>query len=156
MYLNKVFLIGNLTRDPELKALPSGSKVASLSIATNRVWKDQAGARQEATEYHNLVSFGRQAENLAQYAKKGSSLFVEGRIQTRSWDGQDGKKNYRTEIVIDTFQFGPKTGGFSNDSASRPSTSGVSDGEAPQKSAPADLDTIEYPDEEINHEDIPI
>jgi single-strand DNA-binding protein len=155
MYLNKVFLIGNLTRDPELKALPSGSKVASLSLATNRVWKDQAGARQEATEYHNLVSFGRQAENLAQYAKKGSSLFIEGRIQTRSWDGQDGKKNYRTEVIIDTFQFGPKAGGF--DGAARPAmnTSGISDSEAPQKSAPADLDTIEYPDEEINLEDIP-
>jgi single-strand DNA-binding protein len=104
MYLNKVLLIGNLTRDPELKALPSGSKVASLALATNRVWKDQAGARQEATEYHNIVAFGRQAENLAQYAKKGSSLYIEGRIQTRSWDGQDGKKNYLTEIVIDSFQ----------------------------------------------------
>jgi single-strand DNA-binding protein len=159
MYLNKVFLIGNLTRDPELKALPSGSKVASISMATNRVWKDQAGARQEATEYHNVVAFGRQAENLAQYARKGSSLFVEGRIQTRSWDGQDGKKNYRTEIIIDNFQFGPKPGGFSGDAAPRPSMSGqgsnMSDGEAPQKSAPADLDTIEYPDEEINLEDIP-
>ncbi len=158
MYLNKVFLIGNLTRDPELKALPSGSKVASLSLATNRVWKDQAGARQEATEYHNLVSFGRQAENLAQYARKGSSLFIEGRIQTRSWDGQDGKKNYRTEIIIDNFQFGPKTGGFGDAQASAPrpsSNSGVSDAEAPQKGAPADLDTIEYPDEEINLEDIP-
>ncbi|MES2224736.1 MAG: single-stranded DNA-binding protein [Patescibacteria group bacterium] len=156
MYLNKVFLIGNLTRDPELKALPSGSKVASLSLATNRVWKDQAGARQEATEYHNLVSFGRQAENLAQYARKGSSLFVEGRIQTRSWDSQDGKKNYRTEVIIDNFQFGPKAGGFDGNSAPRPSSSsGISDGEAPQKSAPADLDTIEYPDEEINLEDIP-
>ncbi|MDB5254682.1 MAG: single-strand binding protein single-strand DNA-binding protein [Candidatus Nomurabacteria bacterium] len=154
MYLNKVFLIGNLTRDPEIKALPSGSKVASISLATNRVWKDQAGARQEATEYHNTVAFGRQAENLAQYAKKGASLFVEGRIQTRSWDGQDGKKNYRTEIIIDSFQFGPKAGGF-GDAAPRPSASGVSDAEAPQKSAPADLDTIEYPDEEINLEDIP-
>ncbi len=156
MYLNKVFLIGNLTRDPEIKALPSGSKVASISLATNRVWKDQAGARQEATEYHNLVSFGRQAENLAQYARKGSSLFVEGRIQTRSWDGQDGKKNYRTEIIIDTFQFGPKAGGFAASDAVRPTGgSGISDGEAPQKGAPADLDTIEYPDEEINLEDIP-
>jgi single-strand DNA-binding protein len=153
MYLNKVFLIGNLTRDPEIKALPSGSKVASISLATNRVWKDQAGARQEATEYHNLVSFGRQAENLAQYARKGSSLFVEGRIQTRSWDGQDGKKNYRTEIIIDNFQFGPKAGGFGD--APRPAASPVSDAEAPQKGAPADLDTIEYPDEEINLEDIP-
>lgn len=155
MYLNKVFLIGNLTRDPELKALPSGSKVASISLATNRVWKDQSGARQEATEYHNIVAFGRQAENLAQYARKGSSLFVEGRIQTRSWDGQDGKKNYRTEIIIDNFQFGPKASG-SFDGAARPTpSSGVSDAEAPQKSAPADLDTIEYPDEEINLEDIP-
>lgn len=154
MYLNKAFLIGNLTRDPELKALPSGSKVASISLATNRVWKDQSGARQEATEYHNVVAFGRQAENLAQYARKGSSLFVEGRIQTRSWDGQDGKKNYRTEIVIDNFQFGPKSGGFEGGSP-RPTSSGISDAEAPQAGAPADLDTIEYPDEEINLEDIP-
>jgi single-strand DNA-binding protein len=155
MYLNKVFLIGNLTRDPELKALPSGSKVASISLATNRVWKDQAGARQEATEYHNIVAFGRQAENLAQYARKGSSLFVEGRIQTRSWDGQDGKKNYRTEIIIDNFQFGPKAGGFAASNAVSSLNAGVSDAEAPQKGAPADLDTIEYPDEEINLEDIP-
>jgi single-strand DNA-binding protein len=110
------------------------------------------------------VAFGRQAENLAQYAKKGSSLFVEGRIQTRSWDGQDGKKNYRTEIIIDNFQFGPKAGGFTDggsngaqSSFSRPAAnnSGISDAEAPQKGAPADLDTIEYPDEEINLEDIP-
>jgi single-strand DNA-binding protein len=163
MYLNKVFLIGNLTRDPELKALPSGSKVASLSLATNRVWKDQSGARQEATEYHNVVAFGRQAENLAQYSRKGSSLFIEGRIQTRSWDGQDGKKNYRTEIIIDNFQFGPKSGGFDGAPSSgrasmdgaRPQSSGISDAEAPQQGAPADLDTIEYPDEEINLEDIP-
>lgn len=159
MYLNKVFLIGNLTRDPELKALPTGNKVASISMATNRVWKDQSGARQEATEYHNVVAFGRQAENLAQYSRKGSSLFVEGRIQTRSWDGQDGKKNYRTEIIIDNFQFGPKTGGFQSDVSGRASMDGArhdsAESEAPQKSAPADLDTIEYPDEEINLEDIP-
>ncbi len=150
MYLNKVFLIGNLTRDPELKALPSGVKVASISLATNRVWKDQNGARQESTEYHNLVSFGRQAETLAQYCKKGSSLYVEGRIQTRSWDGQDGQKRYRTEIIIDTFQFGPKTGG-----AGAPMPSGKTDAETPQAAAKDDLDTIEYPDEEINLEDIP-
>ncbi len=150
MYLNKVFLIGNLTRDPELKALPSGVKVASISLATNRVWKDQNGARQESTEYHNLVSFGRQAETLAQYCKKGSSLYVEGRIQTRSWDGQDGQKRYRTEVIIDTFQFGPKTGG-----AGAPMSSGKTDAETPQAAAKDDLDTIEYPDEEINLEDIP-
>lgn len=154
MYLNKVFLIGNLTRDPELKALPSGSKVASIALATNRSWKDQNGAKQESTEYHNLVSFGKQAEVLAQYCKKGSSLYVEGRIQTRSWDGQDGTKKYRTEIVIDSFQFGPKAGGASMSSGGQ-SSSGYSDAEAPQTSAKPDLDTVEYPDEEINLEDIP-
>ncbi len=154
MYLNKVFLIGNLTRDPELKSLPTGTKVASISLATNRVWKDQKGARQESTEYHNLVAFARQAENLAQYAKKGSSIYIEGRLQTRSWDAQDGQKKYRTEIIIDSFQFGPKAGGVSSAGSSAPSRN-VSDAEAPQKDAGPDLDTIEYPDEEINLEDIP-
>ena len=148
MYLNKVFLIGNLTRDPELKALPSGTKVASISLATNRVWKDQKGARQESTEYHNVVAFGRQAETIAQYCKKGSSLYIEGRMQTRSWDAQDGSKKYRTEIVLEGFQFGPKGSGGAP-------ARGVSDSEAPQKDAPADLDTVEYPEEEINLEDIP-
>jgi single-strand DNA-binding protein len=151
MYLNKVFLIGNLTRDPELKAIPTGTKVASISMATNRVWKDQSGARKDATEYHNVVAFGRQAETLAQYARKGSSLYVEGRIQTRSWDAADGQKKYRTEIILDNFQFGPKPGG----APSAPRANGVSDAEAPQKDASPDLDTIEYPDEEINLEDIP-
>lgn len=150
MYLNKAFLIGNLTRDPELKALPSGSKVASISLATNRVWKDQKGARQESTEYHNVVAFGRQAETIAQYCKKGSSLYIEGRIQTRSWDAQDGSKKYRTEIVLEGFRFGQRASG-----AGAAPARGVSDSEAPQKDAPADLDTVEYPEEEINLEDIP-
>ncbi len=154
MYLNKVLLIGNLTRDPELKAIATGTKVASISLATNRVWKDAQGARKEATEYHNVVAFGRQAETLAQYARKGSSLMIEGRLQTRSWDGQDGKKNYRTEIILDTFQFGAKSSGMGGGPSAAP-MSAVSDAEAPQKQAPADLDTIEYPDEEINLEDIP-
>ncbi|MCC6199090.1 single-stranded DNA-binding protein [Candidatus Nomurabacteria bacterium] len=152
MYLNKVFLIGNLTRDPELRAIPTGTKVVQLGIATNRVWKDQSGARKEATEYHNVVAFGRQAETLAQYCKKGSSLYVEGRMQTRSWEGQDGKKNYRTEIVLENFQFGPKAGGTG---AGALVGARNSDAETSQKDAPTDLDTIEYPDEEINLEDIP-
>lgn len=148
MYLNKVLLYGNLTRDPELKAIPTGTKVVQIGLATNRTWKDQSGARKESTEYHNVVAFGRQAETLAQYCRKGSPLYIEGRLQTRSWEGQDGKKNYRTEIILDSFQFGPKLSG--TPTAARPT-----DAEAPQKDAPADLDTIEYPDEEINLEDIP-
>lgn len=152
MYLNKVFLIGNLTRDPELKALPTGTKVASISLATNRTWKDAQGMKKESVEYHNVVAFARQAEVIAQYCKKGSSIYIEGRIQTRSWDATDGTKKYRTEIVLENFQFGPKGGGSGTGA---PATGPHSDAEGSQGDAKADLDTIEYPEEEINLEDIP-
>jgi single-strand DNA-binding protein len=149
MYLNKVFLYGNLTRDPELKALPSGSNVANFGIATNRTYKDKNGAKQEATEFHNIVAFGRTAEVIAQYMKKGRPIFVEGRIQTRSWDDKEsGKKNYRTEVVVDNFQFGADAKGGGSPSESR----GPSNEEQP---APKDDEAIKYPDEEINPEDIP-
>src|SRR5882672_10763505 len=111
MYINKVFLFGNLTRDPELRALPSGMNVCSFSVATNRVYKDRDGKKQEQTDFHNVVVFGRQADTVNQYLKKGSSVFVEGRMQTRSWEGKDGEKKYRTEIVADRVQFGPRAGG---------------------------------------------
>src|SRR3989339_2072331 len=116
MYINKALLYGNLTRDPELKSLPSGSQVCEFSIATNRVWKDKNGAKQESADYHNIVVFGRQAELIKQYLYKGSGVFLEGRIQTRSWDAQDGTKRYRTEIVADRIQFGPKSGATSSSS----------------------------------------
>jgi single-strand DNA-binding protein len=147
MYLNKAILIGNLTRDPELRSLPSGIKVCSFSLATNRVWKDKNGARQESTDYHNVVVFGRQAETVAQYMKKGSSILVEGRMQTRSWDDKtSGEKKYRTEIVADRTQFGPK-----GSSSSAPSK----DAGAPKENKGEELDSIEYPEEDINPEDIP-
>lgn len=146
MYINKVIIYGNVTRDPELKALPSGSKVANFSVATNRTWKDQAGKKQEAVEYHNVVFFGKQAEVIAQYIHKGSGLYIEGRLSTRSWDGQDGKKNYRTEIIGDAFQFGPKGGS--------PSGTPQSGGSAPEASLP-EIDAIEYPTDDINPNDIP-
>src|SRR6201989_110058 len=101
MSLNKAIFHGNLTRDPELRSLPSGIQVASFSVATNRVWKDKNGAKQESADYHNIVVFGRQAEIVSQYMKKGSSILVEGRMQTRSWDSKEGEKKYRTEIVAD-------------------------------------------------------
>lgn len=107
MYLNKAIIVGNITKDPELKSLPSGMKVCSFSVATNRVWKDTNGAKQEATDYHNIIVFGKQAESTAQYMKKGSQIMVEGRIQTRSWD-KDNQKMYRTEIVAENVQFGSK------------------------------------------------
>ena len=142
MYLNKAMIYGNLTRDPELKSLPSGMQVCSFSIATNRVYKDRDGNRQEQTDYHNVVVFGRQAETSAQYLKKGSGAFVEGRLQTRSWD-KDGVKQYRTEIVADRVQFGPRTDG------------GSSGGAAAKGSAPQQDSAPEYPEEDINPEDIP-
>ncbi|MDH3253821.1 MAG: single-stranded DNA-binding protein [Acidobacteriota bacterium] len=103
--LNKVMLIGNLGRDPEVRSTPSGQTVASFSLATNRKWKDRDGNRQEQTEWHNIVCWGRQAEIAGQYLSKGRQIFVEGRLQTRSWDDkQSGEKRYRTEIVCDNFQ----------------------------------------------------
>jgi single-strand DNA-binding protein len=148
MYLNKAIVIGNLTRDPELKSLPSGIKVCSFSVATNRVWKDKNGARQEAVDYHNIVVFGRQAENVAQYMRKGNSILVEGRMQTRSWDDKDGVKKYRTEVVADRIQFGPK-GGSAGPSAPKSKATDTGSQKAPE------LDTIEYPEEDINPEEIP-
>ncbi len=157
MYLNKVLLYGNLTRDPELKALPSGQQLASFGMATNRTYKDKNGVKQEATEFHNIVAFARSAELIAQYMKKGQPLYIEGRLQTRSWDDKEtGKKNYRTEIVVDTFQFGPK-GGAGMGGA--PSMGAVSSGQAAtsydEQTASKSADEIKYPDEEINPEDIP-
>ncbi len=148
MYLNKAIVIGNITRDPELRNLPSGAAVASFSVATNRVWKDKTGAKQEDVQYHNIVVFGPQAQTSAQYLKKGSSVLVEGRMQTRSWDSPEGKK-YRTEIVADRVQFGNRPSG-----TGAPSASPVGNDTAPQNH-PAELDSIEYPEEEINPDDIP-
>jgi single-strand DNA-binding protein len=109
MYLNKVIILGNLTRDPELKSTPSGQKVVNISLATNRTWKDANGQKQEAVEYHNASAFGRTAENVAQYMKKGDQLYLEGRLQTRSWDDPaTSKKIYKTDIIADSIQFGSK------------------------------------------------
>lgn len=148
MYLNKAFIIGNLTRDPEIRAIPSGMQVASFSVATNRVWKDKNGAKQESTDYHNVVVFGKQADSVSKYLKKGQNVLVEGRIQTRSWESE-GKKNYRTEIVADRVQFGPKAGGFSSGQG-QPSES-----QNQSQTKAQNMETIEYPTEEINPEDIP-
>jgi single-strand DNA-binding protein len=152
MYLNKALIIGNLTRDPEIKAIPSGVKVCSFSVATNRVWKDKDGNKQESADYHNIVVFGRQAETVAQYMRKGSQVMVEGRMQTRSWDDTaTGTKKYRTEVIADRVQFGTNTGGASKGSYNPSSETK----DSPKKEDEGELDTIEYPDEQINAEDIP-
>lgn len=147
MYINKAIIYGNLTREPELKSLPSGMQVCEFGVATNRVWKDKNGQRQESVDYHNIVVFGKQAELIKQYVHKGNGLFLEGRIQTRSWDAADGTKRYRTEIVADRIQFGPK-GGSGATSQNQPSSE-TSSGKKEESAS------IEYPEEEINAEDIP-
>ena len=146
MYLNKVMLYGNLTSDPDLKSLPNGNKVVSFSIATNRSYKDANGAKKDIAEFHNIVAFGKLAEIFAQWLKKGRPVYLEGRIQTRSWEDQNGGgKKYRTEIVAENFQFGAsgKPGESENNASSSESSSAKEE----------EMDTIDYG--EINPDDIP-
>lgn len=145
MYLNKVLLYGNLTRDPELRALPSGMNVVNFSIATNRVFKDRDGKKQEQADFHNVVVFGRQADTVNQYLKKGSSVFIEGRMQTRSWE-KEGQKMYRTEVVADRVQFGPRAGGAGGGSQPQPDEGDTGGGGG---------SGIDYPKDDINPDDIP-
>lgn len=114
MNLNKVILIGRLTRDPEMRSTTSGQSVASFGLATNRNWTDSSGQKQEVTDFHNIVAWRRLAEICAQYLKKGSLIMIEGRIQTRSWQGQDGNTRYTTEIVAENMQMGPRAQGQSD------------------------------------------
>ena len=100
MDLNKTMIIGRLTRDPESRTTPNGQNVCSFSVATNRVWTDNAGQKQERVEYHNMVAWGKRADICSQYLAKGSRGYFEGHLQTRDWEGQDGVKRYRTEIIM--------------------------------------------------------
>lgn len=111
MNLNKAMIIGNLTRDPEVKTTPSGATVATFSVATNFVWNDAQGQKQERVEFHNIVAWRRLGEICGQYLHKGSKIFIEGRLQTRDWTGQDGVKRYRTEIVADNMIMLDRVGG---------------------------------------------
>ena len=156
MYINKVIIYGNLTRDPELKALPSGNKVCNFSIATNRVWKDATGKKNEAAEYHNVTFYGKPAEIIGQYMRKGSAMMVEGRLTTRSWDGPDGQKRYRTEIIGEQFQFGPKApgSGSSMPGGVYRAPDGAGNQPPAQQDVP-DVDTIEYPMGDMDPNDIP-
>ncbi|MEX0672993.1 MAG: single-stranded DNA-binding protein [Candidatus Paceibacterota bacterium] len=152
MYLNKAIIIGNLTQDPELKSLPSGVQVSNFSLATNRVYNDKDGNKQESSEFHNIVVFGRQAETSAQYLKKGQQALVEGRLQTRSWEDQNGVKKYRTEIIADRVQFGQKAGDAPAGGQGGGQKQAANTGSQQQDQQGQD---INYPDEEINPDDIP-
>ena len=108
MNFNKAIIVGRVTKDPEIRTTPNGQTVASIGVASNRVWNSNTGERQEKTEFHNIVAWGKLAEICGQYLVKGQLVLFEGRIETRSWDGQDGVKRYKTEIVAENMQMGPK------------------------------------------------
>jgi single-strand DNA-binding protein len=117
MSLNRAQIIGNLTRDPEIRQIPGGSTVASFSVATNFTWTDQSGQKQEKAEFHNIVAWRKLAEICGQYLKKGGKVYIEGRIQTRDWEGEDGVKRYRTEIVADNMIMLDRKGAVSGEDA---------------------------------------
>ena len=148
MDLNRAMIIGNLTRDPEVRSTPTGKSVASFGVATNRYWNDANGQKQKQAEFHNVVFWGKLAEIVGQYLKKGQRIYVEGRLQTREWTGQDGVKRYRTEIIGENMimlsaRQGVDSSGFS----------GASSAPAPMNDAGGDLS--EVMEEEIKVEDIP-
>lgn len=110
MNLNKAFVLGNVTRDPEVRMMPSGQQVCNFGIATNRFYTTQQGEKKQDAEFHNIVCFGKLADISSRYLKKGSLILIEGRIQTRNWTNAQGAKQYRTEIVAETLQLGPRGG----------------------------------------------
>ena len=162
MDLNKVMIIGRLTANPEARTTPQGVTVTSFSIATNRVWKDQQGNQQDRVEYHNVTTWRRLAEICAQYLSKGRQVYVEGHLQTRTWDDADGKKNYRTEVVADNMiMLGNRSDApapaqaetKANDTPSEPTTPSADNPPTEPEQQVAAPATVS--DEEIRIEDIP-
>jgi single-strand DNA-binding protein len=148
MNLNKVIIAGRVTADPELRTTPSGTHVASFSIATNRVWTDKSGGKREEVEFHNIVVWGRQAEVVNQFAKKGSLMLVEGRLQTRTWEGKDGQTRRTTEIIGERIQLGPRAQGTRDvgvDKAKNEADKDLKD----------DMPVIDLDSEDIKPEDLP-
>lgn len=154
--LNRATILGNLTRDPEVKKTTSGQSVCTFGVATNRTWNDSTGAKQEASEFHNVVAWGKLAEICGQYLTKGKKVYIEGRLQTRDWEGQDGIKRYRTEIITENMimldRAGGPSGGAPTSSSARPSYN-ANPFVPPQPAAREDRPI--NPDDEINVEDIP-
>lgn len=154
MNFNKAIILGNLTRDPDVRTLPSGQPVVNFGVATNRIYTDKNGAKQQFTEFHNVVAFGKLADICSRYLNKGKMVLIEGRIQTRSWIGQqDGVKRYRTEIVAENMQLGPK--GAPGETAAAPAPVTVPEEEIPVIEAEEDLILPNEGKEEVDVKQIP-
>lgn len=156
MNLNKVFIVGNLTADPETRHTQSGQMVCNFSIATNRVWKGQNGDKQTQTEFHNIVAWGRLAEIVSNYLKKGNMALVEGRLATRSWEDKNGTKRYTTEIIAEGLQMGPKGAGGANSSSSFSKPSTPFSKPQNQEEKEEEIPVIQEGEEEIDLSDIPL
>jgi single-strand DNA-binding protein len=165
MNVNKVILVGRLTRDPEIRTTPGGQSVATISMATNSFWTDKSGQKQDKTEFHNVVLWGRQAEIASQYLTKGQECFIEGRLQTRVYTGKDGVERRTTEVIGETMQLGSRAQGGSSQqggSSSAPRAYNSAPASAPRKAESTQLEeesipTINLDDEvdEIRIEDVP-
>ena len=153
MDLNKAMIIGRVTQDPELRTIPSGQQVVSFGVATNRTWKDKEGQKQDKAEFHNVVAWRKLAEIIGQYVKKGSKIYIEGRLETRSWEDQNGTKKYRTEIIADNMIMLDSRGQNQGGGAPVPPPPGAAQAQAPAAQAPQPK--VDNPDEEISVEDIP-
>lgn len=153
MNVNKVILVGRLTRDPEVRTTPSGQTVASIGLATGRTWTDKQGQKQEKTEFHNVVMWGRTAEVAGQYLVKGQEIFVEGRLESRKYTGKDGVERKVTDVIVESFQFGSKPQGASRGNYSAPAAQ-KSATQAPKEEQ---IPTINLDDEqgEVRIEDVP-
>lgn len=144
MNLNKVVIVGNAVDAPEMRTTQSGQQVATLRMATNRMWKDAQGQRQKATEFHSVVLWGRLAEIASQYLTKGSLVLIEGRLQTRSWEDSSGQKKYRTEIVAEAMQLGPRQTGSGTQGQQEPKE-GETKEEIPVIEESEDIDVKDIP-----------
>lgn len=152
--LNMVFLMGNLTRDPELRYTPNGQAVASFTVATNRRWTDPSGEKKDAVEYSDIVVWGKLAETVSNYLKKGRRVHVIGRLQTRTWEAQDGGKRSKTEVVANDINFLDRAGAESSDFEGVDVVPAEHEGKD-QKETKSEKKSEDKPEEEINIEDIP-
>ena len=160
MNFNKAIVAGNLTRDPEVRSMPNGQQVANLSVASNRYYNDQQGNRQEKAEFHNIVAFSKLADICAKYLKKGMPILVEGRLQTNNWEGKDGVKRYRTEIIMESMQMGPRRDNLNTDNQTqnqeRPEQPPISQEEIPVIEAEETIVEDQSPEKEkVDVKDIP-
>ena len=146
MNLNKAFILGNVTREPEVRNLPSGQQVTNFSIATNRFYTSSAGEKKQEAEFHNIVCFGKLADISARYLNKGGLVLIEGRIQTRNWTNTAGVKQYRTEIIAESLQLGPRSNGAGSETPSGSNNSNYRKSYSPSPE----------PDQSLHQEEIPV